>query len=205
VPYRRFRTKAVEALQNIDSVLNACATNLAALQRLSEEQTDVLKGLTTTLQNQTLFEIGLNLNSLTRIPDRSAGANEGHCELVPAMDQLITSLEGRGADTANERQSPDQLITSLADQLSAGLIDPWTFKCAYMAIYPSEHPADLLHRLVELLGTQRLSGDLFRAAYEAVQGAEAPSRSNSFARRAPIDPDSDYTPSSSELEIRETD
>src|SRR5262249_27349701 len=36
--------------------------------------------------------------------------------------------------------------------------------------------ADLLHRLVELLGTQRLSGDLFRAAYEAVQAAEPPAR-----------------------------
>lgn len=168
---------AIETLQNIDGALNACATNLAALQRLSEEQTEVLKGLTTTLQNQTLFEIGLNLNSLTESLSAALEPMKAIGELVPAMDQLVSTLEARESDANNERLSPDQLITSLADQLSAGLIDPWTFKCAYMAIYPSEHPADLLHRLVELLGTQRLSGDLFRAAYEAVQGAEPPTKS----------------------------
>ena len=169
--------QAVELLTSIDSALNACATNLAALQRLSVEQTDVLKGLTTTLQNQTLFEIGLNLNSLTESLTAALEPMKAIGELVPAMDQLVTTLEGRETTANNEKLSPDQLVTSLADQLSAGLIDPWTFKCAYMAIYPSEHPADLLHRLVELLGTQRLSGDLFRAAYEAVQAAEPPTRS----------------------------
>ena len=168
--------QAVELLTNIDSALNACATNLAALQRLSVEQTDVLKGLTTTLQNQTLFEIGLNLNSLTESLTAALEPMKAIGELVPAMDQLVSTMEGRETLANSEKLSPDQLVTSLADQLSAGLIDPWTFKCAYMAIYPSEHPADLLHRLVELLGTQRLSGDLFRAAYEAVQAAEPPAR-----------------------------
>ncbi|HEY9793000.1 MAG TPA: hypothetical protein V6D22_21540, partial [Candidatus Obscuribacterales bacterium] len=55
----------MEVLVSIDGALSACATNLAALQRLSVEQTEVLKSLSSTLQNQTLFEIGLNLNSLT--------------------------------------------------------------------------------------------------------------------------------------------
>jgi hypothetical protein len=195
--------QAVEALQNIDAVLNACATNLAALQRLSEEQTEVLKGLTTTLQNQTLFEIGLNLNSLTESLSAALEPMKAIGELVPAMDQLVSTLESRESEASNERLSPDQLITSLADQLSAGLINPWTFKCAYMAIYPSEHPADLLHRLVELLGTQRLSGDLFRAAYEAVQGAEPPTKSARSRARSSEDLDSDYMSSISEDEIRE--
>lgn len=175
--------QAMEVLTNIDTALNACATNLAALQRLAGEQTDVLKGLSSTLQNQTLFEIGLNLNSLTESLTAALEPMKAMGELVPAMDQLVATLEGREAETTNEKLSPDQLVTSLADQLSAGLIDPWTFKCAYMAIYPSEHPADLLHRLVELLGTQRLSGDLFRAAYEAVQGAEPPANAPYPVRR----------------------
>jgi hypothetical protein len=196
--------QAVEALQNIDGVLNACATNLAALQRLSEEQTDVLKGLTTSLQNQTLFEIGLNLNSLTESLSAALEPMKAIGELVPAMDQLVATLEAREADAPTvEKLSPDQLITSLADQLSAGLIDPWTFKCAYMAIYPSEHPADLLHRLVELLGTQRLSGDLFRSAYEAVQGAEPPSGSRSSRRPISMDRDSPDYESNLTEDIRE--
>jgi hypothetical protein len=168
---------ATEILTSIDGALSACATNLAALQRLSTEQTDVLKNLSTTLQNQTLFEIGLNLNSLTESLSAALEPMKAIGELVPALDQLVSTIEGRAPDGSLEKLSPDQLVTSLADQLSAGLIDSWTFKCAYMAIYPSEHPADLLHRLVELLGAQRLSGDLFRAAYEAVQAAEAPPRS----------------------------
>lgn len=172
---------AIELISNIDQSLYACATNLAALQKLSIEQTDVLKGLTTTLQNQTLFEIGLNLNSLTESLSAALEPMKAIGELVPAMDQLVSTLEGKEATDAVEKLSPDQLVTSLADQLSAGLIDPWTFKCAYMAVYPADHPADLLHRLVELLGTQRLAGDLFRAAYEAVQAAEPPPRPVSFS------------------------
>ncbi len=165
--------KTIELVNSIDQSLNVCATNLAALQNLAGEQTDVLKGLTQTLQNQTLLEIGLNLNSLTESLTAALEPMKAIGELVPALDSLVTALEGREHDQ-NEKMSPEQLVTSLADQLSAGLIDPWTFKCAYMAVYPSDNPADLLHRLVELLGSQRLSGDLFRAAYEAVQAAEPP-------------------------------
>ncbi len=171
---------AIELLQSIDQAMNACATNLATLQRLSGEQTDVLKNLTNTLQNQTLSQIGLNLNSLTDSLSAALEPMKAIGELVPAMDQLVTTLEGKEAYPQQEKMSQDQLVTSLADQLSAGLIDPWTFRCAYMAVYPTDHPADLLHRLVELLGTQRLSGDLFRAAYEAVQAAEPPAGGGSF-------------------------
>lgn len=195
--------QAMEVLTNIDSALNACATNLAALQRLAGEQTDVLKGLSTTLQNQTLFEIGLNLNSLTESLTAALEPMKAMGELVPAMDQLVSTLEGREAEANNERLSPDQLVTSLADQLSAALIDPWTFKCAYMAIYPTEHPADLLHRLVELLGTQRLSGDLFRAAYEAVQGAEPPSEARASRRRSIGEPSSESGMSAEAIAINE--
>lgn len=170
--------EAVELLQSIDQAMNACATNLARLQSLASDQTEVLKTLTSTLQNQTLSQIGLNLNSLTDSLSAALEPMKAIGELVPAMDQLVTTLESREAYPVAEKMSPDQLVTSLADQLSAGLIDPWTFKCAYMAVFPDDHPADLLHRLVELLGTQRLSGDLFRAAYEAVQAAEPPAGSS---------------------------
>ncbi len=169
--------KTAELVESIDQSLNICATNLAALQNLAGEQTGVLRGLSQTLQNQTLMEIGLNLNSLTESLTAALEPMKAIGELVPALDSLVLALEGKEAQE-NEKLSPDQLVTSLADQLSAGLIDPWTFKCAYMAVYPSDPPAELLHRLVELLGQQRISGDLFRAAYEAVQAAEAPPRTS---------------------------
>jgi hypothetical protein len=168
-------SQTVELVNSIDQSLNVCATNLAALQNLAGEQTEVLKGLAQTLQNQTLLEIGLNLNSLTESLTAALEPMKAIGELVPALDSLVSTLEGK-EQSDSEKMSPEQLVTNLADQLSAGLIDAWTFKCAYMAVYPSDNPADLLHRLVELLGSQRLSGDLFRAAYEAVQSAEAPSR-----------------------------
>lgn len=167
--------KTVELVNSIDQSLNVCATNLANLQSMAGEQTEVLKGLASTLQNQTLLEIGLNLNSLTESLTAALEPMKSIGELVPALDTLVATLESR-EQKQTEKLSPDQLVTSLSDQLSAGLIDPWTFKCAYMAVYPADHPADLLHRLVELLGSQRLSGDLFRAAYEAVQAAEPPAR-----------------------------
>lgn len=174
---------ATEVLTNIDQSLNACATNLAALQNLASEQGEVLSSLTETLQNQTLTEIGLNLTSLTESLTAALEPMKAIGELIPALDQLITTLDGREGDKP-QKLSPDDLVTSLSDQLAAGLIDPWTFKCAYMAVYPSDSPAELLHRLVELLGTQRLSGDLFRSAYEAVQAAESPLRPGGFTQPA---------------------
>src|SRR5262249_18766746 len=127
-----------------------------------------------TLQNQTFFEIGLNLNSLMETMSAALEPMKAVGELIPAIDQLVTVLDEKEKKHAEERTSPERLVTALADQLMAGEIDPWTFKCAYMAVFPDEHPADLLHRLVDLLGTKRLSGDLFRAAYDAVQAAEPP-------------------------------
>lgn len=166
-----------EILNNIDQGLSACAMNLANLQKLAGEQTEALKSLSETLQNQTFAEIGLTLNSLMESLSAALEPMKAVSELVPAIDSLVTMLENKESSSPEgEKMSPDQLVMSLADQLSAGIIDPWTFKCAYMAVYPAEHPADLLHRLVDLLGTQRISGDLFRAAYDAVQGAEAPVR-----------------------------
>jgi hypothetical protein len=181
--------ETLELLHSIDQSMNACATNLARLQSLSSEQTDVLRAVASALQNQTLSQLGFNLNSLTDSLSAALEPMKAIGELVPAMDQLVTTLEGREAYPVAEKMSPDHLVTSLADQLSAGLIDPWTFKCAYMAVFPDDHPADLLHRLVELLGTQRLSGDLFRAAYEAVQAAEPPAGGGTFSSHlASLDP-----------------
>ncbi|MBY0356846.1 MAG: hypothetical protein K2W82_02510 [Candidatus Obscuribacterales bacterium] len=162
-------------IRNIDQSLHFCANNLAALQNLSNEQTEVLKGLTESLQNKALLEIGRNLSGLSDSLSAALEPMKAMGELIPALDQLIVALDGGEADKT-DRLTSEQLVGNLADQLSAGLIDPWTFKCAYMAIYPSDHPADLLHRLVELLGSQRLSGDLFRDAYEAVQAAEPPNK-----------------------------
>lgn len=172
----QMQTQALEIMNNIDQAMGACAMNLSELQKIAIEQTEALKGVSATLQNQNFFENSLNLNSLMESLSAALEPMKAVGELVPAIDQLVSIMESRESGQAEEAQrlSPDQLVTNLADQLSAGVIDPWTFKCAYMAVYPADHPADLLHRLVDLLGTQRLSGDLFRSAYEAVQAADGP-------------------------------
>ena len=99
-------------------------------------------------------------------------------ELAPAIDELVSVLEsqavGTGAGEATPRLSADELLTNLADQLANGSIDPWTFRSALMAMYPAEDSTELLRRLVDLLGSQRLPGDLFRAVYDAVQVAQPP-------------------------------
>ncbi|HEY9679947.1 MAG TPA: hypothetical protein V6C76_18235 [Drouetiella sp.] len=174
------QTQAIEIMNNIDQAMSACAMNLSELQKIATEQSDALKGVAEMLQNQSFFEIGLNLNSLTESLSAALEPMKAVGELVPAIDQLVAVMESRestgGGAEETTKLSREQLITNLAEQLSAGQIDPWTFKCAYMAVFPSEHPADLLHRLVDLLGTQRLSGDLFRSAYDAVQAPDPPPR-----------------------------
>lgn len=176
-------TQSLEVLNNIDQSMAACATNLATLERVAQEQSEALKALTETLKNHTFGEVGLNLGSLTESLAAALEPMKAVGELVPAVDQLVAAIQGTDSTIGEGKLSREQLVTSLADQLSTGLIDPWTFKCAYMAVYPSDHPADLLHRLVDLLGTQRLSGDLFRAAYEAVQAAEVPAMPIKATRR----------------------
>ncbi|MBS1957360.1 MAG: hypothetical protein JST89_24440 [Cyanobacteria bacterium SZAS-4] len=177
----QLQSQAIEIMNNIDQAMGACAMNLSELQKIASEQTDALKGVAETLQNQSFFEMGLNINSLVDTLAAALEPMKAVGELVPAIDQLVAMMESRevGSSSSEEssRPSREQLITSLAEQLSSGMIDPWTFKCAYMAVFPAEHPADLLHRLVDLLGTQRLSGDLFRAAYDAVQAPDPPPRS----------------------------
>lgn len=177
----QLQSQAIEIMNNIDQAMGACAMNLSELQKIASEQTDALKGVAETLQNQSFFEMGLNINSLVDTLAAALEPMKAVGELVPAIDQLVAMMElregGSGSSEESSRPSREQLITSLAEQLSSGMIDPWTFKCAYMAVFPAEHPADLLHRLVDLLGTQRLSGDLFRAAYDAVQAPDPPPRS----------------------------
>lgn len=168
------QAEALELLTSVDQALGICAMNLSSLQTAATEQTDVLKNLRETLQNQTFFELGLNLNTLMESMSAALEPMKAVGELVPAIDQLVSAMVAQEDSKKEERLSPDKLVMSLADQLGTGQIDPWTFKCAYMAVYPDEHPADLLHRLVDLLGTQRLSGEMFRAAYDAVQAADPP-------------------------------
>ncbi len=178
----QLQAQAIEIMNNIDQAMGACAMNLSELQKIAGEQTDALKGVAETLQNQSFFEMGLNINSLVDTLAAALEPMKAVGELVPAIDQLVAMMESREAGSSGSEESSklsrEQLITSLAEQLSTGMIDPWTFKCAYMAVFPAEHPADLLHRLVDLLGTQRLSGDLFRAAYDAVQAPDPPPRTS---------------------------
>lgn len=170
------QAEALELLTSIDQALGICAMNLSSLQSASIEQTDVIKNLRETLQNQTFFELGLNLNTLMESMSAALEPMKAVGELVPAIDQLVSAMVAQEDTKAESRLTPDKLVMSLADQLGSGQIDPWTFKCAYMAVHPDEHPADLLRRLVDLLGMQRLSGDMFRSAYDAVQAAEPPRR-----------------------------
>jgi hypothetical protein len=166
----------LDTLKNMDQAMGACAVSLSALQSTANQQTEALKNLSDLLQNQTFSELGLSLHDLIESLTAALEPMKAASEIVPAVDQLVQSM---GAKIQNEpaqasKLTPDQLVMNLADQLSAGTIDPWTFKSAYMAVFPADHPADLLHRLVDLLGTARLSGNLFRAAYEAVQAPDPP-------------------------------
>ncbi len=174
----KLQEQAVEVLNNIDQAMGACAMNLSALQKIATEQTDALRTLADTMQNQNFFEIGLNLNSMIESMSAALEPMKAVGELVPAIDQLVIALETKDNSAPTHapepKLTPEQLLASLADQLSNGIIDPWTFKSAYMAIYPNEHPADLVNRLVQLVGTQKLSGDLFRAAFDAIQSADGP-------------------------------
>ncbi len=165
--------QVLELLNNMDQTMGVCAMNLAALQKAAGEQTEALRTLTQTLQHQTFSELGLNLTSLMESMSAALEPMKAVGELVPAIDQLVSSMEAKvSSEGPATNVGPDVLLMSLADQLGADTIDARTFKSAYMAVYPGDHPADLLHRLVELLGTQRLSGDLFRKAYDAVQMPE---------------------------------
>ncbi|HMO19949.1 MAG TPA: hypothetical protein PKC98_03160, partial [Candidatus Melainabacteria bacterium] len=166
--------EAVDLLKSIDEALGVCAMNMSSLQQASHQQSESFSQFKDTLQNQTFFELGLNLNTLMESLSAALEPMKAVGELVPSIDQLVQVLEEKAEIEQEKRLTPDELVSALADQLANGQIDPWTFKCAYMAVYPDEHPADLLRRLVDSLGTQRLPGDLFRAAYEAIQAAEAP-------------------------------
>lgn len=178
------KTSAI--LERVDQVLGQVASHLGVLKDINQEQAKVLQDLSVSIKTQRTSESHSNVDSLTEAisaaiePMRSVG------ELIPVVDQLVTTLESSNAnkDEGVKKISQEELVASLSDQLCSGLIDPWTFKCAYMAVFPADHPADLLHRLVELLGTQRLSGDLFRAAYEAVQAAEPPASRKTSKRSA---------------------
>ncbi len=188
--------QVIELLNTLDQQLGICSVNMAQISKAANEQLEIVRNLAETIQHQAFNEIGLSLNSLSESMSAALEPMQAVGELVPAIDNLIVTLESRNpvADivpaidklivTLESRNTeppkteakltPEELVHSLADQLSTGLIDPWTFKCAYMAVFPSEHPADLLRKLVDLLGAQRISGDFFRAAYDAVQAPDPP-------------------------------
>jgi hypothetical protein len=169
------QSQVLELLNNMDQAMGACAMNLSTLQKTAGEQTEALKALTRTLEHQTFSELGLNLSSMMESLAAALEPMKAVSELVPAIDSLVSELGGKvSREEPLSRLSPDQLLMNLADQLGAGIIDPWTFKSAYTAVFPADSPPDLLHRLVDLLGTQRLTGEVFRAAYDAVQGNDPP-------------------------------
>lgn len=169
--------KSLSPMPSIDDSLNVCATNVAAVQGLAQEQLETLKELKETLANQTFYEVGIKLNGLSDAIAQAMEPTKALGDLIDVLDQMVATMQDREQRMSNEITS-DQLVMNLADQLANGTIDSWTFKCAYMAVFPEDHPADLLRRLVELLGTQRLTEDLFRAAYEAVQAAGPTKRPN---------------------------
>ena len=188
--------QVIELLNTLDQQLGICSVNMAQISKAANEQLEIVRNLAETIQHQAFNEIGLSLNSLSESMSAALEPMQAVGELVPAIDNLIVTLESRqeGGEigpaldklivTLESRNveppkveaklTPEELVHSLADQLSTNKIDAWTFKCAYMAVFPSEHPADLLRKLVDLLGAQRISGDFFRAAYDAVQAPDPP-------------------------------
>lgn len=174
------QSQVIDLLNNLDQQLGICSVNMAQISKAANEQLEIVRNLAETIQHQAFNEIGLSLNSLSESMSAALEPMQAVGELVPAIDNLVTTLQLKGEAPAPVAEkvglTPEELVHSLADQLSSGLIDPWTFKCAYMAVFPSEHPADLLRKLVDLLGSQRISGDFFRAAYDAVQAPDPPPR-----------------------------
>jgi len=167
--------QVLEMLNNLDTQIGICSVNLAQISKAAAEQLEVVRNLTEVVQNQAFSEIGLSLSSLSESMSAALEPMKAVGELVPAIDNLVSTIENNQTPkTDTAKLTPDELVMSLAMQLSNQAIDPWTFKCAYMAVFPSEHPADLLRKLVDLLGTQTLTGDLFRAAYDAVQAPDPP-------------------------------
>ncbi len=168
--------QVIELLNTLDQQLGICSVNMAQISKAANEQLEIVRNLAETIQHQAFNEIGLSLNSLSESMSAALEPMQAVGELVPAIDNLIVTLEARNVEPpkVEAKLTPEELVHSLADQLSGGSIDPWTFKCAYMAVFPSEHPADLLRKLVDLLGAQRISGDFFRAAYDAVQAPDPP-------------------------------
>ncbi|HMY04138.1 MAG TPA: hypothetical protein PKA48_12310, partial [Candidatus Obscuribacter sp.] len=189
--------QVVELLNNLDQQLGICSVNLSQIAKAANEQLDLVRNLSETIQHQAFGEIGLSLNSLSESLSAALEPMKAVGELVPAIDTLVTTIgsnaeaDRRKAEEVKEdtRHTPEMLVTSLADQLASGRIDPWTFKCAYMAVFPTEHPADLLRKLVDLLGTQKLSGDLFRAAYDAVQAPDPPKPVYNYQQAAGQNPE----------------
>jgi len=168
--------QVIELLNTLDQQLGICSVNMAQISKAANEQLEIVRNLAETIQHQAFNEIGLSLNSLSESMSAALEPMQAVGELVPAIDNLIVTLESRNVEPpkVEAKLTPEELVHSLADQLSSAKIDAWTFKCAYMAVFPSEHPADLLRKLVDLLGAQRISGDFFRAAYDAVQAPDPP-------------------------------
>ncbi len=165
-------------IQNLDLGVDVCATNIAQIHHMIKEFIETKSNSNV----NSLGELGVNLTVLIDSLGAALEPLQAVGELVPAISELVSAIDSKlDQEQYNQNKfTPDELITNLADQLSNGLIDPWTFKCAYTSIFPDDHPADLLHRLVELLGTQRLAGNLFRAAYDAVQSTGPVNNSGQF-------------------------
>ncbi|PWT97018.1 MAG: hypothetical protein C5B53_08585, partial [Candidatus Melainabacteria bacterium] len=96
-------TAILDTLHSIDQAMAACATNLAALERVAQEESLAIKALNETLQNQTFTELGLNLNSLMDSFATALEPMKAAGELVPAIDQLVSAIQGSDT-TMGERR-----------------------------------------------------------------------------------------------------
>ncbi len=159
----------IAILNNIDQALGSCADHLVSLQKVAGKQIEGLKAIAEALQENKNNQPN---NSLSRLMESLTAAIEpmkAIGELVPILDRLVSIGEIKEVLPEKSSLSDEQLAISLAQQLVSGSIDPQTFRAAYKAIFANDDETVLIHRLGELLGGQQLSGELFQAAYEALQ------------------------------------
>ncbi len=159
----------IALLNNIDHALNSCADHLASLQKVAGKQIDELKVITDTLQNRTFADVSAGLNTLMESLTAAIEPMKAIGELVPVLDRLVSVTEAKEHSSVKTPATNEELAINLIHQLVAGNIDPLTFKAAYKAIFAEDDVTILVHRLGELLGGQQLSGELFQAAYQALQ------------------------------------
>ena len=90
--------------------MESCAVNLATLQKAAFDQTETLKILAKTLQNQTFSEISLNLSSLTESLSAALEPMKAVGELIPSLDELVNVINTRESHEPANKLSTDELV-----------------------------------------------------------------------------------------------